>query len=446
MSDTFFRYDGNVRTPTGNAVAGASIAVLDEPPNFSTQPGSPLAEIFSGPNSNTAAVNAAEWIGGTIEFTFTATPPDDVVPGAFIAVANVTPSAFDSTPEEPYVVISVEGDVVIVGFLTGATIPNPGTYVSGGTVTTSVLPNPATSDGNGNFFFYAAPGLVAVQIYGGAVAITELDLPDQGIGTVAGGSVTSVALKGDGVLFDTSVVGSPISTSGELDLSSSIISVGANTFLAGPTSGANAPWAFRAITSADLPSGIGTVTSVGASFAVPSGIFTAVVTGSPINSSGTIAITLGLQTQAANQVLAGPTSGGSSIPNFRDLVIADIPISGYDTFGAEIFQGAQQDTVQTASGSADAITFPGSVFVTTAGVDAMTLATPTAGGPGTGNDGAILRVTDTTGHAHTITTAANKIAPAHHVVTFNGTVGSFIELEAFGGLWYPMAQSGVAIT
>ena len=31
-------------------------------------------------------------------------------------------------------------------------------------------------------------------------------------------------------------------------------------------------------------------------------------------------------------------------------------------------------------------------------------------------------------------------------ITFNGTIGSFVELEAFDGLWYPAANSGVAFS
>jgi hypothetical protein len=67
----------------------------------------------------------------------------------------------------------------------------------------------------------------------------------------------------------------------------------------------------------DLPA-FGTVTSVGLS--VPA-IFT--VTGSPVTTSGDLA--LGLSTQVANRVFAGPASGGATTPTFRDLVANDIP-------------------------------------------------------------------------------------------------------------------------
>lgn len=65
--------------------------------------------------------------------------------------------------------------------------------------------------------------------------------------------------------------------------------------------------------------GSGTVTSV--AMTVPSGVFT--ITGTPITSSGTLAV--GLVNQLANTVWAGPTSGAESVPTFRALVSDDIP-------------------------------------------------------------------------------------------------------------------------
>ena len=100
----------------------------------------------------------------------------------------------------------------------------------------------------------------------------------------------------------------------------------------------------------------------------------------------------------------------------------------------------------TLSGSTDALPFPGNTLVTTAGVDAMTLATPIAGNQPLGDDGKIVRVIDNNGQAHTITTAANKIINSKHVATFNGTIGSFIELIAMSGVWVPLASSGVTIS
>lgn len=63
----------------------------------------------------------------------------------------------------------------------------------------------------------------------------------------------------------------------------------------------------------------GTVTSVGLS--APTAVFD--VGSSPVTSSGTLALTF--DTQAANTVFSGPTTGAAAAPAFRALVAADIP-------------------------------------------------------------------------------------------------------------------------
>lgn len=68
----------------------------------------------------------------------------------------------------------------------------------------------------------------------------------------------------------------------------------------------------------------GTVTSVGLS--LPTDVFD--VAGSPVTGSGTFTVTL--DTQTANTVWAGPTTGSPATPTFRALALADLP-AGYDT-------------------------------------------------------------------------------------------------------------------
>jgi len=164
--------------------------------------------------------------------------------------------------------------------------------------------------------------------------------------------VTSVGLTAPSSIL--AVTGSPVTTAGVLALA--LVAQAANLVWAGPTSGAPADPAFRALVAADIPdlsgvyqplsskltafaaladgagvltndgSGVyswvaaatGTVTSVGLS--VPSFLS---VAGSPVTTSGTLAVTLA--TQAANLVFAGPGSGGVAAPTFRALVAADIP-------------------------------------------------------------------------------------------------------------------------
>lgn len=105
-------------------------------------------------------------------------------------------------------------------------------------------------------------------------------------------------------------------------------------------------------------------------------------------------------------------------------------------------------SVQVAAGSTDAVAYKeGTVFITTAGVDAMTLATPTAGLPSAGgDDGRELTIIDTTGHAHTVTTSANVINGNKHVATFGGTVGQFGTFISYNGVWYLAASNGVTLS
>lgn len=68
-----------------------------------------------------------------------------------------------------------------------------------------------------------------------------------------------------------------------------------------------------------IAAGVGTVTSVAQT--VPAEFS---VAGSPVTTNGTLAISKA--NQSANQVWAGPTSGGAAQPTFRALVRADAPV------------------------------------------------------------------------------------------------------------------------
>jgi hypothetical protein len=315
-----FRYDGRVQDIVGNAIAGASIAVLTQPANTSTQPGSPLATIYNAATSNAATLTSASWSSTTtqITFVFSGAVPADVVAGTFVNITTVNPAGYNGI----WQVVSVSGlNVTVATAFTLAAIANPGAYVSGGTVATSALPNPFFTDTLGNFFFYSAAGIFTVQIFDTLNRITPLVLGDQNV--VAGGgsgSVTSVALS---MPAEFAVAGSPITGAGTLGVTKANES--ANTVWAGPTSGGAAAPAFRVLVTADMPAGTGTVTSVAHTLAVPASIMSAAVTGSPITTSGTLGDTITLINQAANTAFAGPSSGAAAVPTFRSLVAQDLP-------------------------------------------------------------------------------------------------------------------------
>ena len=97
------------------------------------------------------------------------------------------------------------------------------------------------------------------------------------------------------------------------------------------------------------------------------------------------------------------------------------------------------------SGGADAINphTAATYMVTSAGVNAMTIAAPTV----TTDDGKIIKVTTNTNAAHTITFTGGTLRPGTAAVTtvnFASSRGSSIEFMAWQGNFYVMAQNNIA--
>lgn len=176
------------------------------------------------------------------------------------------------------------------------------------------------TDGGSNIASALNLGGTIINLTSGTVAIgSVLTFTGGGItlSPPTAGGVSSVAMTAPS---EFTVGGSPITSSGTLALTKTNQSP--NTIWAGPAIGPSLGQpTFRALTIADLPAGVGTVTSVAMS--VPTEFTLA---GSPITSSGTLAVTKA--TQAANRVWAGPTTGAAAQPSFRALVAADLPGGG----------------------------------------------------------------------------------------------------------------------
>lgn len=191
-------------------------------------------------------------------------------------------------------------------------------------ITTGIVP--IAQGGTGT----TTPALVA----GTGISITG-SWPDQTItnsSPSSGGTVTSVAL---GLPGEFTVSGSPVTTAGTL--TAAWASEAQNKVFAAPSGSAGTP-AFRLLVASDIPS-LSYVTSV--ALTAPS-IFT--VSGSPVTSSGTLSFSL--NTQTANQVFAGPSSGGATAPTFRALVATDIP-----TFPASQITSGQLALARGGTGS-----------------------------------------------------------------------------------------------
>lgn len=193
-------------------------------------------------------------------------------------------------------------------YASSGAFPGADKYVAfhAGVVTTSV-----------NYRWPLADGLAGWTLHTDGSANLYWDSTCCGGGGGGSGTVTSVALTAPSEI---SVAGSPITTSGTLALTWANETT--NKVFAAPNGSTGTP-TFRLLVAADIPA-LSYVTSV--ALTMPS-IFS--VSGSPVTSSGTLAATL--NTQNANLVFAGPTSGGAAIPIFRSLVAADVPALGYVT-------------------------------------------------------------------------------------------------------------------
>jgi hypothetical protein len=119
----------------------------------------------------------------------------------------------------------------------------------------------------------------------------------------------------------------------------------------------------------------------------------------------------------------------------------------YDSDAAKQMQDVTcNGTFTVLAGATDPVPFPGNVQLNAASADACTLATPIAGQQPAGDDGKTIFLVDSSGKAHTVTTAANAIINSKHILTWNGTIGSNCLLMAMGGVWVPVAVSGVTVS
>lgn len=103
--------------------------------------------------------------------------------------------------------------------------------------------------------------------------------------------------------------------------------------------------------------------------------------------------------------------------------------------------------VQVASANG-AITIPSGgeslVFITKAGVCALTLGVPT-----TAQNGVKITVVATTAHAHTVTAATigfNAGDAGADVGTFGGAIGDGFSVVAYGGEWYVQPGTNLNVT
>jgi hypothetical protein len=193
------------------------------------------------------------------------------------------------------------------------------------------------------------------------------------------------------------------------------------------------------------PGGPGTVTSVG--LTVPSEF---VVSGSPITSSGTLAISKA--NQSANSVYAGPASGAAATPTFRAMVAADFPALPYVSNAA---QAANLVLAGPASGSAATPTYRALVakdFPVPLVLNANT------GTPPSGASGYVLQVVGPTGTfgnidfvgvadgAGLITRKCNGNLSAPTAVASGDAIGFLTARGYNGSAWTTPNAAGIIFT
>jgi hypothetical protein len=110
------------------------------------------------------------------------------------------------------------------------------------------------------------------------------------------------------------------------------------------------------------------------------------------------------------------------------------------------FSTAQSLRTQVVTTATGAITIQNStVLLTGTGVQAMTLAAPSAAQAGTR-----IFVTSTSAHAHTITATSlindGATGVPHTTATFAAFAGAGIEFEAYNGLWQVVSNNNVTVS
>lgn len=308
----------------------------------------------------------------------------------------------------------------------GQFLRTDGTDVAWGTDGSALTALNATALASGTVPLARLSGITNAEIAAGAaIAWTKLslagsslaDLATRSAADLSSGTLDDARLSANVSLFGASVDSAEIAngTIADADIATGTIGLDKlNGAYAGCSVGETLTIGVGPVVECGSAVGTGTVTSVALS--VPAG-FT--VSGSPVTTSGTLA--LGLSTQTANTVWAGPSTGSPAAPAFRALVNADLPLSGVGagTYSSVTVNTAGVVTAGSANQSLSTVTGTlavgnGGTGLTTATDDVVMI------GNGTAWAGLALPNTGTTG-ALQYTTATNTFSALASVTTASNT-------------------------
>jgi len=336
------RYDLWVKDRLGRGVAGAQIFVCSNShPNTSTYPPSPLVPIYydlGGLNPISEPLYTDNFGHGAFY----------VAPGTYTIVISVNNTITEAYPDQT-IGFSSSGSSVNFVSGDGALITNA---LSTGNVdltlgpASNVFAGPSSGSKNAAPTYRTLvaadiPTLPYLQITGGTIngpltLLSSLKDSNSSAGTnhqalmstgaavkwltvVGGGSVTSVAWAGSGVLFS-ATPSAPVTAAG--NLSPTLLQQSANTVFLSPDGVSGIP-SFRSLLLSDIPLGIGNSKLQNSTIGL--------VGDGTLFSNSTVSIALGssgslvLLSERANMVFSGASSGSAATPGFRSLAIADLP-------------------------------------------------------------------------------------------------------------------------
>lgn len=200
------------------------------------------------------------------------------------------------------------------------------------------------------------------------------------------GSVTSVAMVGDGTVFNSSVTGSPVTTAGTLG-PMTLATHNANTVFSGPTTGAATTPSFRALVGADLPlpsaatlGGVESFSPISNEWLTSLGTNGQFTASQPAFSNIAGQTSLSQLPSIANNTVLGNTSGGTSAALTLSATQLTTLVNQFTASlsGAVPASGGGTTNFLRADGTFAAISVSGAV-TSVSNSDGTITATPTTG-------------------------------------------------------------------